>query len=73
MIHGSQDLEGTQLLIDGWMDGSMDGWMDGSMDGWIKNRWSIHTMQHDSATRRKEILPFMDDVGWTSRTLCKVQ
>lgn len=50
MIHGSQDLEGTQLLIDGWMDGSMDRWIDGWInewiDGWMDKEQVVHP--HDA-------------------------
>ena len=29
-----------------------------SVDEWIKKMWSIYTMEHYSAIRRKQILPF---------------
>ena len=29
-----------------------------SMDRWIKKMWSIHTMEYDSALKKKETLPY---------------
>ena len=50
--------------VDGWMDGwmhmQMDGWMDAWVDGWkggwINTMGSIHTVDSDSAVKRREAL-----------------
>ena len=35
IIHKSQELNATQVPIDGWLAGCVDGWIDGWMDGWM--------------------------------------
>lgn len=46
--HNSQKVETTQVSVDGWMDGWRDGWID--------RMGSMHTVEHDSARTRSEVL-----------------